>query len=110
MPTYDLDKPLGQIPLTEYVTDEKTKQFIETGICDEFDFGERGRAGIFEFPAFFTPEQCADLKEKLFLNKDQNSTAGNNDPRAEYGWPVNEALEVLLYLRPRPMMPLWWST
>lgn len=88
---YDMSVPMGTIPLTEYINNPDVKDFFHTGKLGKLDFGELGKVGVFEFPNFFTKEEC----QKLFtlLEEAKDPSLIGTDPRSEYGWPVTHALE-----------------
>ena len=91
---YSLERPMGSISLTDFITNSEFKNFLETGNPGQFDFQEAGQRGIFEFPDLFTPEQCETLMKGLREARDP-SMKPREDVRSDYGWPVTNVLEVL---------------
>eukprot|EP00667_Euglena_gracilis_P013250 EG_transcript_13656 len=83
--------PQINISLTDYITNNDIKDFFLKGNQGNLDFGELGKIGAFEFPNFFTKEQCDELFQKLEDARDPSIPKW--DPRSEFGWPVTPALE-----------------
>jgi len=89
---YRMDVPLGPVSITDYITDPDIITFFRDGKIGNLQFSDAAKVGVFEFPNFFTKEQC----EKLFQLLEETRDPGldpNLDPRFAHGWLVTHAIE-----------------
>jgi hypothetical protein len=84
--------PLGPVSLTDYITNPDVVSFFRDGKLGSMAFSDIAKMGVFEFPNFFSKEQCEELFHLLEDGRDQTLDP-DLDPKFAHGWLVSHAIE-----------------